>query len=305
MTCFFRCGNACDHPEPNRSDNGHIQEEIATALQRRAVLKGAAVGSGALVLGGVAGGVLSAPAAAEQELPPGIGTRGLASAAFRPVRPNKRDAFTVAEGFTSSVVIRWGDPVVAGAPRFDPYAQSVAAARKQFGYNNDYVGLLPLRGDRALLVVNHEYTDEVLMFPADTYTDAEIMEIAMSNHGMSVVEVKRGRIPGSWKRVTSLSSAKYNRRFHIDTEFRLVGPAAGDSRLRTTADPSGTVRPRHAEQLCGRHHPVGHRAFRRGELQPVLRRSPATSTLATPTSTPATESTASARAGAQWTRAST
>lgn len=28
MTCHFRCGNACDHPEPNRSGNSHIQDEI-------------------------------------------------------------------------------------------------------------------------------------------------------------------------------------------------------------------------------------------------------------------------------------
>jgi hypothetical protein len=242
MTCLFRCGNACDHPEPNRTDNGHIQDEIATALQRRAVLKGAAVGSGALVLGGAAGGVVSAPAAAAgPEAPAAAAGAGgsLAAASFRPVRPNKRDAVVVADGFTSSVVIRWGDPVVPGAPAFDVTQQSAAAARKQFGYNCDYVGVLPLRGDRALLVVNHEYTDEELMFPADTYTDAEIKAIAMSNHGMSVVEIKRGSTPGSWKRVTSLGTTKHNRRLHIDSEFRMVGPAAGDPRLRTTADPTG------------------------------------------------------------------
>jgi uncharacterized protein len=241
MTCLFRCGNACDHPEPNRTDNGHIQDEISTALQRRAVLKGAAVGSGALVLGGAAGGVLTAPAAAEPmaAAPATGGGRSLATAQFRPVRPNKRDAVVVADGFTSSVVIRWGDPVLPGAPRFDVRQQSVAAARKQFGYNCDYVGVLPLRRDRALLVVNHEYTDEELMFPADTYTDAEIKAIAMSNHGMAVVEIKRGKAPGSWKRVTSLRTAKHNRRLHIDSEFTLVGPAAGDPRLRTSADPSG------------------------------------------------------------------
>ena len=56
MTCFFRCGNASTTRSPTARGNGHIQDEIATALQRRAVLKGAAVGSGALVLGGVAGG---------------------------------------------------------------------------------------------------------------------------------------------------------------------------------------------------------------------------------------------------------
>ena len=167
MTCFFRCGNACDHPEPNRPDNGHIQDEIATALQRRAVLKGAAVGSGALVLGGVAGGVLSAPAAAEPELAPGAGGRGLATAAFRPVPPNKRDAFTVAEGFASSVVIRWGDPVVAGRAGVRPLRRSRSRPRASSSATTATTSaLLPLRGDRALLVVNHEYTDEILMFPA-------------------------------------------------------------------------------------------------------------------------------------------
>ena len=42
------------------------------------------------------------------------------------------------------VVIRWGDPVVAGAPAFDPANQTAAAQEKQFGYNNDYLGLYPL-----------------------------------------------------------------------------------------------------------------------------------------------------------------
>ncbi len=120
MTCFFRCGNACDHPEPNRTQHGHIQDEIASALERRAVLKGAAVGSGALVLGGVAGGVLSSPAAAEPGAVPPAGRDGLASASFKPVPPNKRDALVVAEGFTSSVVIRWGDPVVSGRAGIQP-----------------------------------------------------------------------------------------------------------------------------------------------------------------------------------------
>ena len=147
---------------------------------------------------------------------------------------------TVAEGFTSSVVMRWGDKVVAGAPKFDAHQQSVAAARMQFGYNCDFVGVLPLRGDDALLVVNHEYTDENLMFPADTYTAAQIKSIAMSNHGMSVVRIKRGSAPGSWQQQTDLAKAHENRRIHIATEFLLDGPAAGDPRLRTVADPTGT-----------------------------------------------------------------
>ena len=157
MTCFFRCGNACDHPEPNPTEHRHIQTEIAKAVQRRSLLKGAAAVSGALVGGGLAGPAAPAAAAETGRAAP-AGSRHHGRTSFRPVPPNKRDAVTTAEGFDHDVVIRWGDPVVEGAPQFDAFKQSVAAAKTQFGYNCDYVGVLPLEGDRkrALLVVNHE-----------------------------------------------------------------------------------------------------------------------------------------------------
>lgn len=240
MTCLFRCGNACDHPEPNPTDHGHIQEEITRALQRRSVLKGAAIGSGALVVGSAVAASTGGLAAAAVE-PARTVAGDLARTGFSPVRPNKRDSVTVADGFTHSVVMRWGDRVVQGAPEFDPYQQSVAAARMQFGYNCDYVGLVPWGRDKALMVVNHEYTDENLMFPAGTYTPAETKAIAMSNHGMSVVTIRRGLVPGDWQQVKDLRNAPKNRRIHIETPFAIVGPAAGDDRLKTVADPTGTV----------------------------------------------------------------
>ncbi len=60
----------------------------------------------------------------------------------------------------------------------------------------------------------------------------------MASHGMSVVKVKRGSSPGSWLRVSPQSS-RQNRRITANTPFRVVGPAAGNERLKTTADPSG------------------------------------------------------------------
>lgn len=235
LTCFFRCGNACDRPEPNPTDHPHVRDVVTTALSRRTMLGAAGVGAGALVLAPT----LDAAAA------PGRGSAGdLGKAVFKPVAPNRRDAVVTARGFTHDVVMRWGDRVVAGAPEFDVRTQSVAAARTQFGYNCDYVGVLPIvrRGKdtgQALLVVNHEYTDENLMFPAEVYTEAEIKAIAIANHGMSVVRIKRGVVPGSWKQVTDLRACPENRRIHSETVFRVTGPAAGDDRLKTSADPTG------------------------------------------------------------------
>jgi secreted PhoX family phosphatase len=99
------------------------------------------------------------------------------------VPPNTYDDVTTADGCTSDVVIRWGDPVVTGAPDFDANDQTPESAARQFGYNNDYVGVLPLAGRKHLLVTNHEYTNEEIMFPAGRYGDAAKRKIAIQSHG--------------------------------------------------------------------------------------------------------------------------
>ncbi|KRB77335.1 phosphatase [Nocardioides sp. Root190] len=240
VTCFFRCGNACDQPEPNPTDHPHIRDEITKAVARRAVLRGGAAGAGAVLVGSVVGtGSLAAAATTTGVSRAAAAAGPLGTHRFRPVTPNKRDAFTVPTGYRTSVVMKWGDPVVLGAPDFDPAEQSVAAAEKQFGFNCDYVGVLPLTRSTSLLVVNHEYTTEPHMFPAGVYSDDEIKRISMTNHGMSVVKIVRGTTPGSWRQVGNLKTCKENRRIHIRTAFRMTGPAAGDARLRTSADPTG------------------------------------------------------------------
>ncbi|WP_148574039.1 PhoX family protein [Nocardioides caldifontis] len=239
MTCHYRCGDACSQPVPNTSANPEFHTVAEQALGRRALLGAGAAGAAALAVSGL----VAEPAAASPRRPAGgrpVDHR-VSRAAFTAVPPNTDDRVTVPRGFRSDVVIRWGDPVEPGAPAFDVHAQTAAAQRKQFGYNNDYVGLLPLGRGEQLLVVNHEYTNENLMFP--TGTDPELVkEVAMAAHGMSVVQLRRGGRPGSWTPVP-VRKARLNRRIHLDTRFALTGPAAGDPRLRTSADPKGrTVR---------------------------------------------------------------
>ncbi len=254
MTCLYRCGNACDHPVPNRTDNPYLGDVVNTEMSRRGVVRAGALGALVLGFGGAAAAAASPASAA-----PVAGTAAAAEAVgatlrkgkagpltFKAIPPNKLDNLIVPNGYDSAVVIRWGDPVLPGAPQFDITKQSVRRQSAQFGYNNDFVGVLPLGRDgrRALLVVNHEYTNEELMFPGFTSLDAlsvEQLEIAMAAHGLSVVELERVAHTGQWKPVRS-RRLPYNRRITaLRTPFRFTGPAAGSAWLRTAADPKGTT----------------------------------------------------------------
>jgi uncharacterized protein len=157
----------------------------------------------------------------------------------------------VAPGYDAQVLLRWGDKVFADAPEFDPMKQTAAAQLKQFGYNNDYVGFIPLEGssDRGILVVNHEYTNAELMFPnwaklgkdkdgkdkveLGEYT-AELVAIEMAAHGGTIVEIAKS--DGKWAPVLD---SKYNRRIHVGTEMEVTGPVAGHARMQTAADVTG------------------------------------------------------------------
>lgn len=157
----------------------------------------------------------------------------------------------VAPGYKADILIRWGDPVVKGAPAFDPYNQTADSQEQQFGYNNDYVGFLPIPLDarnpsRGLLCVNHEYTTEEMMFPGMIRQDKKrnfrdmtqaLVEIEMAAHGGSIIEVEKSG--GKWRTVPG---SRYNRRISARrTEMRMAGPAAGTARLKTNADLSGAL----------------------------------------------------------------
>lgn len=194
VTCRYKCGDASSKPVPNTSDNEYFGD-IAKALSRRSVLQA----GGIAVLAVGAGSALAAcgrdaqPAAtptssaAPAEAPPGM--------KFTAITPNSEDAVVIPEGYKQAVVISWGDPVLPNAPRFDVKAQTGAAQRGQFGFNNDYAGLLPIEGqpNHFLLVTNFEYVTPQFMFPGydDKKPTREQFDIEIAAMGMGVVEVER------------------------------------------------------------------------------------------------------------------
>ncbi len=215
----------------NPSAETSIGELIERRLSRRGALAGLAGTAVFAALGGKAGAQSGSPS----------------SFTFKEVPHVNDPTHHVPDDYEVQVLIRWGDPVLPGAPAYDPAQQSAAAQALQFGYNNDFLGLHALpagsaSGDRFLLVVNHEYTNTNLMLAgigegreARLRVDKPQAEIEMAAHGGSVLELSReGR---RWKVV---DASRYARRIDANTPMRLAGPAAGNGKMKTSADPAGT-----------------------------------------------------------------
>lgn len=238
-------------PGLNPTRNPTMGEIIAARFSRRGFLRGSmAVAAISATVSPIA--LLSADAARAQ------GVDGSAFD-FPEVTAGVDADHHVAEGYDADVLLRWGDKVFADASDFDPLNQSESAQERQFGYNNDFVGFIPLDGadDRGLLVVNHEYTNEHLMFPGivtirtveetaedGTVTSTQEIEVSeadesrvnieMAAHGGTVIEIRK--VDGKWQPVLD---GALNRRITAKTEMEITGPAAGHARLQTVADPSG------------------------------------------------------------------
>jgi secreted PhoX family phosphatase len=237
-----------ENASTNDSANPSMGDIIAERLARRDLMKGLlAVSAIAVTVSPLA--LLATERARAQSA--GAGTTP--SFNFKEVTAGVDDKHHVAEGYDADILIRWGDPVLEGAPPFDPARLTRQGQARQFGYNNDYLGYFPLPGadrpsEHGLLCVNHEYTNEELMFPGLGRQDArrggttpfskmtrEIAEVELMAHGGSVLEVRK--TAGKW---AVLPNSRYARRITGETEMRISGPAAGHERMKTSEDPSGT-----------------------------------------------------------------
>ncbi|GAB3708798.1 alkaline phosphatase PhoX [Mariniluteicoccus flavus] len=234
LTCQMRCGDQCSHPVPNETENAYIGDIITSAISRRTLLQASVVVGGVATVGVGANAFMKAPEAHAISYPGSPAGMG-----WTPIAPSTADAVIVPQGFEQDVVIRWGDPIFPKTPAFDANNQTAAAQQRQWGYNNDYLGFVPTDDPTVLLMVaNHEYTDEYIMFPKYDAANPtrEQVEIAWAAHGLSVVAVKK--VPGTGN-VEPVLDNRMNRRFHTTTRFELTGPAAGHELVRTSADRAG------------------------------------------------------------------
>jgi secreted PhoX family phosphatase len=203
--------------------NEAFGDVLARNMARRSFLLGAAASVPVLIAG-----ISLLPSEAEAAPKDGL--------AFKPIKASTVDDVLVPEGYSYDVLLKWGDPLTANAPAFNFNEQTVAAQKKQFGYNCDFVGYFKLEGDkRALLCVNHEYTTGGDMFRGYVPGGKKIQaDIEIAAHGGSIVEIVQGA--KGWNYV---KGSKYNRRITGDTEMLVTGPAAGHPLMKTSDDRTG------------------------------------------------------------------
>ena len=118
---------ASDDIPSNRSTEPTFGDIVNARFGRREVLRGALAVSAVTAIAGPAA-LLSQPAKA-----------AVSRYVFEEISHGVDETDHVAAGYSKDVVIRWGDPLTAGAPDFEPMNQSAEAQEQQFGYNNDYV----------------------------------------------------------------------------------------------------------------------------------------------------------------------
>jgi secreted PhoX family phosphatase len=174
------------------------------------------------------------------------------SLTFTPVTDLTSDTVVVPPDYDAKTVIRWGDSLFAGTPDLDTSqvaagvltaAGAGALQAKRFGYNNDAVEFFGFddASDNGVLCVNHEYVNQLLMFPDwDTPDRAtwiashpEGVEVMLAAHGISVVQVQRAG--SGWRYLKT----PLNRRITAKTSIEIAGPVRGHALMKTAGDPMG------------------------------------------------------------------
>jgi secreted PhoX family phosphatase len=232
-----------DDTSSNPSGNRPFHDVLGVRLSRRDVVRGGTVVAAAGFLGLAGGaaaeaGPATAPATRD---PSGQGSGPLLG--FTAVAANQADTITVPDGYYWEVLIPWGTPIQPSGPVWKRDASNTAAEQElQVGMHHDANCYFPIgEGRRAnrrgVLVTNHEYTDNTLLYPdGNAVMTEEKVNKALAAHGVSIVEIELQN--GSWQVVAS----KYARRVTGSTPVRFSGPVSvNHPQLQSNNPPKGTL----------------------------------------------------------------
>ena len=194
-----------------------------------------------------------------------------------------------AKGYRADILIRWGDPRLPARPhstrrRRPPPPRPAVRLQQRLRRLSSRSTAPP---STACSCVNHEYTNEELMFPGIVKAsqdskevelradDQELVDIEMAAHGGSVVEIRK--VDGNWQVVRGQQVQPPHHR--ADTEMESPARPPATTGCRPTADPSGTKVIGMVNNCAGGVTPWGTWLTRRGELPRLLlgqarRRSP-------------------------------
>ncbi|GAB2907629.1 PhoX family protein [Streptomyces mayteni] len=231
-----------DEVSSNPSANRTFGEVVERRMSRRAALKGGTVAAaGFLVAAQLGSTAVAAEPTTAAPAGGGGGRRPLLG--FDPVPVSRDDTLVVPEGYQTQVLIPWGTPIRPSGPRWSKDAANSAAEQaQQVGMNHDGMHFFPLGNGRegsrrGMLVVNHEYVDQQLLFPdGDDEMTAEKVDKAVAAHGVSVVEIERR--DGGWR----VAESRRARRITGDTPVDFSGPVrASHPSLRAADQPAGTL----------------------------------------------------------------
>jgi secreted PhoX family phosphatase len=202
----------------NESTNRPFADVLDTYASRRALLGGGV----AAMAGFFAGQPLDAIAAGLQGNSPGK----LMNFTPVPLASGGGKTPRVSPEYNYDVLIPYGSPI---APN------SVQAV----GIGHDGMWYFPIgsgdAGNRhGLLVINHEYGDNIVVLGKNTPSSLEDVRYSQYMHGLSVIEIARtGLGYGVWRTTNTLSLA---RRIHVNSPVSFSGPVAGSSLLANAAN---------------------------------------------------------------------
>ena len=226
----------------NPSDNETLADLIPARLSRRLVLGGGLAAAAFTMLPVRAAGATTTIDGNETDSAAMNGRRR-SLLGFGSVVASSADVLTVPDGYVAEILIPWGTPLLSSGPAWKKDGSNTAAEQaQQIGAHHDGMHFFPLgngkeQNRRGLLVVNHEYIDQIIHYPdGSTTMTKEKVDKALAGHGVSVVEI--ALLNGKWRLVDS----KFNRRITGATPVAYSGPVpVTHPQLQSNNPPLGTL----------------------------------------------------------------